>query len=301
MTAMTTAVDDRTAWSTARAGTRWSLRPARMLQAEASVIIPAHNEESVILRVLEPLADAVASGVLEVLVVCNGCTDRTARIAATVRGVRVIDTEVASKIHALNLGDSLATAWPRVYLDADVVVGEETVRGVARWLGARGRLAARPVAEYDTEGASWPVRAYYRARGRMPSLHRALWGAGFYALSRSGHARLGSFPEVTGDDLWVDRLFLAHEKAVLDGGAVLVRSPRTLSGLIAVTRRATSGATAAAPDGAQASTARSTLRELAATVAGPRTAFDAAVYAAVAVVARMPARRRRWERDDSSR
>lgn len=46
----------------------------------ASVIVPAHNEEQVIGRLLEQLLDDPDGG-LEIWVVCNGCTDRTADVA----------------------------------------------------------------------------------------------------------------------------------------------------------------------------------------------------------------------------
>ncbi len=47
----------------------------------ASVVIPAHNEEHVIGRCLDRLAQS-ASSELEVVVVANGCTDRTVRSPA---------------------------------------------------------------------------------------------------------------------------------------------------------------------------------------------------------------------------
>jgi len=280
-----------------------ALAPERVpSRPRASVIIPAHDEAAVILRTLAPLAAAARAGALEVIVVCNGCSDHTARVAATVPGIRVIDTEIASKSHALNLGDRLATAWPRVYLDADITASSAALDAVAALLASDGALAARPAARYDTRAATWGVRAYYRARSRVPSLHRAMWGAGCYALSRAGHARLGAFPDAIGDDLWVDRLFEASEKAVVAVEPVVVRTPRTLPALLAVTRRAARGSAEAAPGGVDGSTVRTTLDELARSVRGPRTALDACVYLAVAALARFGrARPGGWERDDTSR
>ncbi|GAA4167197.1 glycosyltransferase [Gryllotalpicola koreensis] len=280
-------------------------RSAQRRPASASVIIPAHNEAAVIERTLRPLARAAAAGELEVIVVCNGCHDETAAVAASVPGVIVIETEIASKPHALNLGDARASAWPRVYLDADIVADESSVRGVALWLSLNDGFAARPTAEYELGSASWPVRAYYRARSRVPSLHEAMWGAGIYALSHAAHERLGSFPEVVGDDLWVDRLFDPDEKAIVTGAPVIVQTPRTLAALLAVTRRAVRGAAAAGPSGRSASTTGGTLSGIARSVRGPATAFDAAVYLAVALLARASraslGAKRGWERDDSSR
>ena len=46
-----------------------------------SVIIPAHNEERVISRLLEALTLGHTPGELEIIVVCNGCSDDTAGVA----------------------------------------------------------------------------------------------------------------------------------------------------------------------------------------------------------------------------
>ena len=42
--------------------------------------------------------------------------------------VRVIETTLANKAHALNLGDLAARTFPRMYVDADVVVTISTIR-----------------------------------------------------------------------------------------------------------------------------------------------------------------------------
>src|SRR5262245_58336894 len=49
--------------------------PARFM---ASVVIPAHNEARVIERGLSSLLEGARPGELEIVVVCNGCTDDTA-------------------------------------------------------------------------------------------------------------------------------------------------------------------------------------------------------------------------------
>jgi exopolysaccharide biosynthesis WecB/TagA/CpsF family protein len=271
-----------------------------------SVIIPAHNEASVIARVLRPLAGFAASHRLQVVVVCNGCRDDTAVIARRFPGVDVIEAREASKAAALNAGDAVATAWPRLYLDADIELSAATVQAVLGSLGDGAALAARPASVYDTAGAGAIVRSYYRARSRVPSLHRGLWGAGAYALSRSGHERLGSFPDVTGDDFWVDQLFAPSEKVVVDTEPVIVHTPRDLPALIGILRRGHRGVTQAVVADARATTSTAqTLRGVALSVRGPRQLSDAAVYAALSVAARLGAVRRSgpvsWERDDSSR
>lgn len=268
----------------------------------ASVVIPAHDESGTISRTLAPLADLAAAGRLEVIVVCNGCSDDTAERARAFAGVRVIETPVASKTAALNLGDAAATTWPRFYLDADIVVSAEALRPVITALRDGPALAGRPSFRMDLEGASTLVRAYYRARQRMSSTSSALWGAGVYAVSRGGHERLGSFPPVTADDLYVDRLFTDAEKVFPDTEPVIVSVPRRTGALRRVLRRMRRG-----PAEQDVDTGSSSARELARSIRGPLSATDAAIYAAFAIDARRRARgaARRggsgWERDDSSR
>jgi len=277
----------------------------------ASVVIPAHNERTVIARTLLPFASLVEDGVLEVIVACNGCTDYTAEVAASFSGVRVLELPEASKVAALNAADAEATVWPRIYLDADIELSRDGIFRLIRALapedaeeipddtGSPLALAGRPAFRYATTGASVAVRAYYRARARIPSANTALWGAGVYALTRRGHERFERFPEVTADDLYVDGLFEPDEKSIVDAQAALVRTPLRSIPLLGILRRNQRGSRELGVD-----SGGSTGRELLATVHGPASAFDAGVYAAFALLARvLPTRRRTsaWERDESSR
>ncbi|MGA8787919.1 MAG: WecB/TagA/CpsF family glycosyltransferase [Paenarthrobacter sp.] len=310
------AVVDRRRWKTLPHASRGERSPAQMSSAQSSpaqgvappsgaVIIPAHNEASVIARTLQSLEGVIAGGAVEVIVACNGCTDGTESVASGFQGVRVLQVAAASKAAALNAADQVAERWPRLYLDADIEVSTEAVHAVLASLGEGQLLAARPAFRYDTEGASFLVRSYYRARARIPSNAQGLWGAGAYALGRAGHDRLGGFPVLTGDDYYVDRLFSGVEKAVLPTVPVVVRTPRTRSALMAVLRRTYRGN--AEQDGQEAAAATSrTVRELLASVRGPLSAVDAAVYVAFAVAGRRRPLVGRsvaagWERDDTSR
>jgi glycosyltransferase involved in cell wall biosynthesis len=279
-----------------------------------SAVIPAHNEARVIRRCLDALFVGFAPGELEVVVVCNGCVDDTAAVArSSGHDVRVIELGRASKPEALRTGDAAVAATPRLYVDADVVLPGPTARRVLERLRA-GAVAARPPVRYDASRASAPVRAYYRARSRVPAVLGSLWGAGVYGLSAEGRARFGPFPDVVADDLWVDRLFEPGEVEIVDSAPVVVEVPRRTRDLIAVLRRTYRGKAEKGPDRGEgpAQTVTATLRDLGRHAAvGPAAARDAMVYAAFAVWGRLeltlvqatgdPLRRIRWERDESSR
>ncbi|MFD1504234.1 glycosyltransferase family A protein [Georgenia yuyongxinii] len=279
-----------------------------MSRAVGSVIIPAHNEARVIARTLSALAPMAATGMLEVIVVCNGCSDGTAEVARSFDGVRVLDSAQPSKPFALNLGDEAAQHWPRLYLDADIEITTGTVADVLAHLSAGRSLAARPAREFDDTGASWPVQAFYRTKRRMPSLDRHLWGAGVYAVSLEGRSRFEEFPDTTGDDLWIDCLYASAEKAIVATTPVRVRTPRTVRSLLSILRRVYRGnaefpRSAVPSHGDAGPTTSQTARELLRTVNGVGPALDAATYATLVLLARLIARRRtvRWERDESSR
>ena len=78
-----------------------------------SIVIPAHNEGSVIARTLRTLTTNASPDELDVLVICNGCRDETARIARSFgEPVRVLETDIGNKAHALNLGDQACHSFP---------------------------------------------------------------------------------------------------------------------------------------------------------------------------------------------
>lgn len=207
----------------------------------ASIVIPAHNEEAVMARCLRSLLPTDGQ-VLDIIVVCNGCNDRTAEIA---RGfgpqVRVIETDVASKHVALNLGDEAASAFPRIYLDADIVLSFDTVARLAETLRDDRWLAAAPMARFDTQGADWLVRAFYRIWRMHPYFDHGMIGSGIYALSESGRRRFGRFPAITADDGFVRSQFTETERVTAKDCSFTVTTPRRFCDLLRIKTRSRRG------------------------------------------------------------
>jgi glycosyltransferase involved in cell wall biosynthesis len=299
------AVDDTR--PTRRRGRR-TLRADAPTKAVGSVVIPAYNEAKVIGRGLNRMFDSLGAGV-EVVVVCNGCTDDTAAVARrTAHPLTVIELGVASKAEALRAADRFATAFPRVYLDADVLVSGAAVHAVLEHLRRPGALAARPPIVYDTSSSSWVVRRFYRARAQIPAVMGSLWGAGMYALSAEGRGRFNEFPLLVADDLFVDRLFPTDEIDMVDTTPVVVVASATASGLVATFRRTFRGNRAIGEiAAAERPGTRATVRDLLRLARrGPTEFLDATVYAAVVIWARALAwshsrASRVWERDETSR
>ncbi|MEU4732960.1 glycosyltransferase family 2 protein [Streptomyces sp. NPDC023588] len=213
-----------------------------------SIVIPAHNEGRVIGRLLDALlADSPAStsappsgsGVPsgsgpDIVVVCNGCTDDTARVAgARSPRVRVVEIPTPSKHTALRVGDEHARGFPRLYVDADVVLGAADVRILIGTLAGNPELlAAAPGRDVPLSGCAWPVRAYYRVWQRLPAVREGLFGRGVIAVTEPGHARIAALPPLMADDLAASLAFGPGERRVVESARVTVRPPRTWSDLI---------------------------------------------------------------------
>jgi glycosyltransferase involved in cell wall biosynthesis len=278
-----------------------------------SIVIPAHNEAAVIARTLRAMTAAPqGTGVdpLDIIVVCNGCSDNTADVARDVcPSVRVIETDIAGKPHALNLGDQAARFFPRIYADADVMLARPVIAALAERLAHGDVLAAAPTPRIELDGCSWAVRAFYAVRAHLPSTQEGIGGSGVYALSEQGRRRFGEFPDLIADDVYVRVQFGPRERETLRDAHSIVFPPRRIRDLIAVTVRAHYGNFELArvhPDLWKNRGERNE-RALLRLLRYPDLWPALFIYVAVTLIARRTARKRMsggrsaWERDITSR
>ena len=283
-----------------------------------SIVIAAHNEAAVLGRCLDSLLPGAGPGEFDVTVVANGCTDATASIAATRPGVRVLDLPEPGKVAALNAGDAVAVGFPRIYLDADILITADGIRALRDALSAAGdRAAARVLAatsrrELDLSRSPLLVRAYFAINSRLPVFQNALFGRGVVALSAEGRACFDRFPDIIADDLFLDSLFAATQKRQVESVSTRIAAPRRtadlLRRLVRVRRgnaslRAQAGRTGIGT-GVRGVARTSWLRDVA--FRNPALMPAAACYAAITVLAaalsRLPVHPAgAWGRDDSSR
>lgn len=203
-----------------------------------SIIIPAHNEANVIGRCLESMTKGAEPGELEILVVCNGCSDNTADVA---RGygplVTVLESEIPSKNAALNLGHQHATSYPRFYVDADIVMSLDSIRRVTEVLRGGTIHGAAPRMRVDLEDRGWPIRAYYDIWLRTPYVEEGMLGSGVYAISEEGGSRFTTFPDIIADDGFARLLFTPGERLIVEDARFLMTPPETLRSLIHINVR----------------------------------------------------------------
>lgn len=186
-----------------------------------TVLIAAHNEETVIGQTLDALLAGDSTEPLQIIVAANGCTDGTVPIAGR-RPVEVVEVAAPGKATALNAAELRATGYPRVYLDADIQLDKDAIEQLAGSLrsvsekSGRNVLAAVPARVVDTSASSRWVRMYYRVHAFHPAYASGLFGRGVVVLSEVGRERFAEFPQVIADDLFLDSLFDESETAHVD-------------------------------------------------------------------------------------
>lgn len=275
-----------------------------------SVVIAAHDEAAVLGRCLDALLAGATPGEFDITVVANGCRDRTAQVAAARPWVRVVELADAGKAGALNAGDAVAVGFPRVYLDADILLTADGLRAIASAVGDGGALAAVPRRLLDLAHRPLLVRAFYTINARLPAYRDGLFGRGVIALSAPARARFNRFPDMVADDLFLDALFTAQEKREVSLVPARVATPRRTRDLFRrlvrvragnAAMRAAAGRTA--PSGVRPARRAAWLRVVA---ARPWLAPAAAGYVGLTLAAAFAARMDRgkaqdWRRDGSTR
>ncbi|GAB89090.1 glycosyltransferase [Gordonia rhizosphera] len=276
----------------------------------ARIVIPAHNEERAISRLLAALNPNVGANPYEVIVVCNGCTDRTADIARAQPGVNVIELDRPSKFNAMQVGSASATVLPLVFIDADVEIGVDDIAHLIGPLEAGSVLASAPLRVIPLGEANWIVRSYYKVWERLPRVESGLFGRGVIALANEAIDRFVAIPEVMSDDLAISDLFSERERVIVADSTVVIHPPRTTAALLRRRVRVITGIVQAEMLGVtNATESKTSVRDLVRIARqSPSAALSVPVFAAVTVAARIRARsviRRRdfvtWQRDETSR
>ncbi len=259
----------------------------------ASVVIPAHNEAAHIGHVLSHLYHEVWDHELEVLVVCNGCTDNTAaRVRDESLGIRVLEIGQLSVADATRIGDAASKVFPRVHLDADAVLPGADLRRLLEPLQDGSVLAAAPQRLLVTAHSSVAVRWYYQVWEQLPQVRTGLFGRGAVALSEEGQHRVDALPRLVSDDLAASEVFEPGELTVVEDAVVHVLAPHNLVDLVRRRIHVVVGNAQAVALGARRPGSETTWGDLARTcVRHPRLVPKLPVFLAVTAVSRLLARR----------
>jgi glycosyltransferase involved in cell wall biosynthesis len=198
-----------------------------------SIIIPALNEEAFIAACIQSVQDQHDMQV-EIIVVDNGCTDRTVGIARRM-GCSVVSEKKSGLSYARNAGAAAAQGDIVCFIDADC-----TMSGA--WLPAARRCFAKPniggvsgLSIYTDP--SLLKRLYYNLYVLATSggawlssvlFSRMIFAGNNLAMRRELFLQIGGYEPVIGEGMWLSRRFwkLRGYKGRLCTAMILWNSPR---------------------------------------------------------------------------
>jgi len=210
-------------------------------EGKISIVIPAHNEEKVIAKLLDSLMDGVNLNIFQIIVVCNACEDATASVVKGYNGVTCLETNIRGKANALNLGDKEAKYFPRFYVDADIVIDTNSILKLREFLAKNHYLAVSPRPSINCDNSSWPVRWFYDVWMKLPYLKQGIIGAGVYALSKTGREMFVDFPDIINDDEYVRVLIEPDKRTSLESSVSHVNAPRDIKSMVLIKTRSRMG------------------------------------------------------------
>lgn len=164
-------------------------RRAKSRARRISVIIPAHNEEAYLERTL--LALRRQDYPCEIIVVANGCSDRTADVAREHCDRLVVLSQKCLGV-ARNLGARMATGDLLLFLDADTLLSPNALRTIAREFTrnhAAGTVQGRP------DSSRLVYRGMYLLKNLTHCTHFHEGSCGVILCWRKHFMQLGGFDE----------------------------------------------------------------------------------------------------------
>ena len=196
-----------------------------------SIVIPAHNEESVVGSAIQAArAAASEAGVrFEILVVDDASTDRTAAIAEEA-GVRIISVNVRQIARARNAGGIAALGEKLLFVDADTIVTAAIVKSALEAM-ENGAVGGGASVVFDE-----PVPAYAKVClsvfAAVMRVQRIAFGC-FLFCTKQAFDAVGGFDErmFAGEELMMSRALRKQGRFVILRQAVLTsgRKVRTHS------------------------------------------------------------------------
>lgn len=174
------------------------------------VAIPVHDGQDCLAATLQALARQGDLETLTILVLCNGCRDRSAEIARQAgclfercAGYEVLELPAIGRCGALKiaLGRCRDDRIGLAVLDQDAVLSPGAFAAVrAAFESGRHFATLRP---RPRRSNSRLVRAYYRFWLALDYVQRSPATIGFYAVSAQGLANVTDLPSVHSDDKYL--------------------------------------------------------------------------------------------------
>lgn len=208
----------------------------------AVIIIPAHNEEASIGKLLDALTKDNWHESYKIIVSCNGCTDNTASIARSYTDVICLETSTPSKTHAINEAEKMVNGHPRVYVDADILIDKNSIIKLIECLrNTEEASIAVPKAIINLNSSSFFVKRFYYAWVNTRHFKKDGHGCGVYALNKKARQIFNDFPQLISDDGYVRYILPENSIIRLEDSSSQVNAPRDLYSLLKITTRSKLG------------------------------------------------------------
>jgi glycosyltransferase involved in cell wall biosynthesis len=192
-----------------------------MMATMISFVIPAHNEEAVLGATLQALLKAARTLAkeFEIIVVDDASTDRTGEIAQLAEA-RVLKVNLRQISAVRNAGASAARGEVLIFIDADTLVYEPTLRGALAALES-GAVGGGARVKLEANAPRWAkiftaliVMLFFRMR----------WAAGCFVFARRDvFERIGGFDQqyFLAEELFISKALKRHGKFIIVPDAVV--------------------------------------------------------------------------------
>ena len=177
---------------------------------DLSVIIPAYNEAKYIKKTLE----SINLDNIEIIVVCNGCTDKTYKIAndyakKSNKKIKVFNLKKKGVSLARNYGANKATKKRLVFLDADIRIWHDVLEKIAKSKKNVGTCYTKPDIERFVPKTLMKLKSMTHKLGTC---------SGLIFCDKDLFLRIGGFGEKM--QIGEDGKFLRHAKRAGKYGVV---------------------------------------------------------------------------------
>lgn len=203
------------------------------------IIVPVRNEAALLPVTVPKLLAATKDDAVRIIWVCNGCSDDSADVIRRLAGptAEVIELACPGKTAALQAGDNaMGGLFPRLYLDADTWLQPGDPARLMHPLRSGKADLVAPRLRFDTTGVS---RLSARIGACWLSLPHGRTAAFSNALGLSAAARIlwDTWPEITGDDIFVSATVPAHRRRLVSETLATTSMPRDFAGWVRMRAR----------------------------------------------------------------
>lgn len=203
-----------------------------------SVIIPAYNEENYIAKTLQSVTENASADLLEIIVVNNASTDKTAEIAGRYKNVRVVNEPKKGLTRARQAGLTAANGEVLACIDADSLMPKNWLETIAQEFTQNPDLVflSGPYIYYDLPaGQRWAIKwLYYNMLARaVYFFSKYMASGGNMAAKKEALLKIGGFDtniEFYGEDTDIVRRLSKVGKTKFKWDFTMLTSGRRLNG-----------------------------------------------------------------------